>query len=210
MIASLTGELFQVEDDRILLKAGAFVYELLVPAADVQELAGQIGEEITLYTLFYIEGDSSGGNMVPRLIGFMRKEDKKFFSLFTTVKGIGPKTALKAFTVPTGLIASAIEGKDSRTLTQLKGIGKRTAELIIAELSGKVGAFTGVAAARPSVSVVHNSEDEEAIGVLVSPQMGLRRAEAEMLLNRVKRELPALKSAEELVPEMLKLYAQRR
>jgi Holliday junction DNA helicase RuvA len=201
MIASLTGELFQVEDDRILLKAGAFVYELLVPAADVQELAGQIGEEITLYTLFYIEGDSSGGNMVPRLIGFMRKEDKKFFSLFTTVKGIGPKTALKAFTVPTGLIASAIEGKDSRTLTQLKGIGKRTA---------KVGAFTGVAAARPSVSVVHNSEDEEAIGVLVSPQMGLRRAEAEMLLNRVKRELPALKSAEELVPEMLKLYAQRR
>ncbi|HEY1684165.1 MAG TPA: Holliday junction branch migration protein RuvA [Tepidisphaeraceae bacterium] len=210
MIASLSGELFSVEEDRILLKAGAMVYELLVPAADVQELSGRVGEEITLHTLFYIEGDSSGGNMAPRLIGFVRKEDKKFFLLFTTVKGIGPKTALKAFTVPTGLIAAAIEGKDSRTLTQLKGVGKRTAELIIAELSGKVGAFVGIETPKPRTTMQHSSEDEEAIGVMVSPQMGLRRAEAEMLLNRVKRETPKLVKAEELVPEMLKLYAQRR
>ena len=209
MIASLAGELFSVEEDRVLVKAGALIYELLVPAADVQELAGRLGEEITLHTIFYIEGDASGGNLSPRLIGFLRKEDKKFFTLFTTVKGIGPKTALKALTVPIGLIAAAIENRDSRTLTQLKGIGKRTAELIIAELSGKAAAFAGASAPRPTTVSIHTSEDEEAIAVLTSPQMGLRRAEAEMLLNRVKRDQPGIRSAEKLVPEMLKLYGQR-
>ena len=53
------------------------------------------------------------------------------------------------------------------------------------------------------------SEDEAAIGVLTSPQMGLRRAEAEALLNRAKQSKPAAAKAEELVPEMLRLHAQR-
>ena len=47
------------------------------------------------------------GNQGSQLIGFLRPEDRKFFNLFTTVKGIGPKTALKALTVPVGEIAVA-------------------------------------------------------------------------------------------------------
>ena len=40
------------------------------------------------HTIFYIEGDASGGNLEPRLIGFLRPQDKAFFQLFITVKGI--------------------------------------------------------------------------------------------------------------------------
>src|SRR6185436_16500122 len=141
MIASVTGELTHVDDDRLHLRIGAIVYELLVPAADINILQAGVGEEMTFHTLMYLQGDASGGNIEPRLIGFLRREDKKFFEKFITVKGIGPKKALKALALPVGEIAQAIESKDARFLCELPEIGKRTAEQIIAELSGKVEAF---------------------------------------------------------------------
>src|SRR5215210_5074477 len=110
--------------------------------------------------MFYLQGDSGGGNIEPRLIGFLRPEDKRFFEKFITVKGIGPKTALRALTVPVGEIAQAIESKETRFLVGLDGIGKRTAELIVAELSGKVKDFaTGYGGL--TVAPVRNRWSEE-------------------------------------------------
>src|SRR5512132_938779 len=111
MIHALAGQLLDVHDDPAAahLQAGAMVFEILVPAADVESLRAQIGSEITFHTIFYLEGSAGGGNLDPRLIGFQSAEDKQFFELFTTVKGIGPKTALRALSVPAGEIAQAIE-----------------------------------------------------------------------------------------------------
>src|SRR5213075_1642701 len=130
MISAITGELRRVEEDRISLQCGPILYELLVPAADVTELQVNLGEQVTFHTILYLEGDAARGNLEPRLIGFLSKEEKQFFNLFTTVKGIGPKTALRALTVPAAEIAQAIESLDNRFLVKLNGIGKRTAELI--------------------------------------------------------------------------------
>src|SRR5256885_1668228 len=138
MIASLTGELRRVDEDRVHLKCGPILYELLVPAADMTELQASLGEELTFHTIFYLAGDPTRGGLEPTLIGFLRADDKKFFELFTTVKGIGPKRALRALAVSVGQIAGAIEGKDTRFLVQLPEIGKRTAEQIVAELAGKL------------------------------------------------------------------------
>jgi Holliday junction DNA helicase RuvA len=74
---------------------------------------------MTFHTLLYLQGDANGGNLEPRLIGFLRREDKKFFEKFITVKGIGPKKALKALAVPVGEIAHAIESKDAKFLVEL-------------------------------------------------------------------------------------------
>src|SRR3954470_8740603 len=145
MISALIGDLRRVEEDRVHLKVGPVLYELLVPASDVTELQASLGEELTFHTIFYLQGDASGGSLEPRLIGFLRADDKRFFEKFITVKGIGPKTALRAFTVPVGEIAQAIESKDARFLVLLDGVGKRTAELIIAELAGKVAEFATAA-----------------------------------------------------------------
>src|SRR5207302_1585582 len=141
MISALTGELFRVDEDRVQLKVGPMLYEQLVPAADVPLLQAGVGEQITFHTIFYLEGDASGGNLEPRLIGFLRPEDKAFFQLFITVKGIGPKKALRALVLPVGEIAQAIESKDAKFLVELPQIGKRMAELIVAELAGKVEDF---------------------------------------------------------------------
>lgn len=206
MISAITGELRRVDEEHAHIQSGAILYEMLVPAIDVPELQSRIGEELTFHTMFYLQGD--GNSFEPQLIGFLRADDRRFFQQFITVKGIGPKTALRALTVPVGQIAGAIESKDARTLTQLKGIGKRTAELIVAELSGKVGAFAGTVERSSAPRIIRlNDEDEAAIAVLVSPQMGLRRPDAERLLLRVKDGNPKLEKAEQLVPEMLKLHS---
>ena len=73
---------------------------------------------------------------------------------FTTVKGIGVRTALRALTAPVGQIADAIERKDTRFLVGLQGIGKRTAELIIAELGGNVKQFVIACKRGPAEAVI--------------------------------------------------------
>jgi Holliday junction resolvasome RuvABC DNA-binding subunit len=194
----------------VQVQAGPVVLEVLVPASDVTELQANLGEELTFHTLFYLQGDTSGGSIDPRLIGFLRADDKRFFEKLITVKGIGSRTALRALHVPVAEIAHAIESKDARALARLPGIGKLSADRIIADLSGKVAAFMGVSVPEVAKGARLNEEDELAIAAMVSPQMGLRRADAEALLGRAKQSNANLKTADELVPEMLRLHAVRQ
>ena len=212
MISALTGELRRVDDDRVHLKVGAMLFELLVPAVDVTELQASLGEELTFHTLLYLQGDASGGNIEPRLIGFLRADDKRFFEKFITVKGLGPKTALRALTVQVGEIAQAIESKDARFLVQLDGIGKRTAELIVAELAGKVQEFASPMTATvrgPSQSArsPRSPIEEDAIAALM--QLGERRTDAEHLLDRAKHANPKANETQVLVREMLRMRTVR-
>ena len=210
MIASLTGELRRVDEDRIHLKCGLILYELLVPAADMTELQASLGEELTFHTIFYLAGDPTRGGLEPTLIGFLRAEDKKFFELFTTVKGIGPKRALRALAVSVGQIAGAIEGKDTRFLIQLPEIGKRTAEQIVAELAGKLKTFAaiGMTEGKPGVTASRrNAVEEDAIAGLMA--LGERRPDAENLLERAKQSNPSLKTTDQLLREMLRMRTVR-
>jgi Holliday junction DNA helicase RuvA len=211
MIASLSGTLTHVDDDRIHLQVGPILYELLVPAADLNLLQAGVGEEMTFHTLLYLQGDANGGNLEPRLIGFLRREDKKFFEKFITVKGIGPKKALKALALPVGEIAHAIESKDARFLVELPEIGKRTAETIIAELSGKVKEF---ASAIPETSAAtslaggrRTPVEEDAIQALIA--LGERRIDAEHLLERAKQLAPNARTTNDLLREMLRMRTTR-
>jgi Holliday junction DNA helicase RuvA len=209
MISALTGELRRVDEDRVHLKCGPILYELLVPAADLTELQASLGEEITFHTIFYLEGDAARGNLEPRLIGFLRAEDRKFFDLFTTVKGIGPKTALRALSSPVGEIAQAIESKDSRYLVGLQGVGKRTAELIVAELSGKMKNFATGYGEKPGVVAGSHRVPVEEDAIQGLMQLGERRVDAERLLERVRQTHPDLKTTTTLLQEMLRLRTAR-
>ena len=209
MISALTGILHQVEEDRVQLRVGAMLFEALVPASDVPLLQAGTGEEMTFHTILYLEGDASGGNMEPRLIGFLRPEDKQFFQKFITVKGIGPKKALRALVYPAGEIAQAIEAKDSRFLVGLPQIGKRMAEQIVAELAGKVAEFaTPYEGGRPSISGAARSNiEEDAISALMA--LGERRADAEHLLDKARQHNSNLKTTNDLVREMLRMRMVR-
>ncbi len=199
MISALTGELRRIDEDRVQMQVGNMQLELLVPRADLVGLAVSIGEQVTFHTIFDLEGDATRGSLSPRLIGFLRPEDKQFFELFITVKGIGPKKALRALSVPVNQIARAIESRNPSELSRLEGIGRRMAEQIVAELSGKVEAFT---AGGPGGSSRPPS-DEEAI--LVCVQLGLARSDAERLLEKVKQINPEMTTAAAMSRQMLRM-----
>jgi Holliday junction DNA helicase RuvA len=209
MISAITGRLRSVDEVSAQLEVGPMTYDVLLSASDARNLADLIGQSVTFHTLMYLEGDPNRGNLEPRMIGFVTPRDKKFFELFTTVNGIGPKKALKALTVPIADVARAIEMGNTRFLVDLPQIGKRLAEQIIATLSGKLSAFIDGTVSRAAAPSRRSTEDETAIALLSSPQMGLRRIEAEALLDRVKQAAPQLKTAEQLVPEMLRLHSNR-
>src|SRR6476660_3726519 len=141
MIVKLSGKLDYVGSDCVHVTLGDLTHELMVPSADIPFLQTKVGQAVTFFTVEYIEGNASLGQLAPKMLGFLRHEDREFFDLFTTVKGIGTRKALKALAIPTSQIAAAIALKDTRKLTSLPQIGKRAAEQIVAELHGKVDRF---------------------------------------------------------------------
>jgi holliday junction DNA helicase RuvA len=212
MISALTGEVRRVDDDRLHLQVGPMLIEMLVPASDLLRLRETIGQEMTFHTLLYFEGDAAGGGgLEPRLVGFLRAEDKRFFEKFITVKGIGPKKALKALVHPAGEVAQAIESKDTRFLVGLPQIGKRMAELIVAELAGKVAEFAAAAVGGSMSAALGGRSrpaiEEDAIATLI--ELGERRADAEHLLERARQSNGNLKTTELLVREMLRMRSVR-
>lgn len=213
MISALTGELRRVDPDRLHLQVGPILIEMLIPASDVPLLGAAVGQEMTFHTILYFEGDAGGGGgLEPRLVGFLRVDDKRFFEKFITVKGIGPKKALKALVHPAGQVAQAIESKDTRFLVGLPQIGKRMAELIVAELSGKVAEFAVAAVGGKMNGAAIGAGgrapfEEDAISVLM--ELGERRADAEHLLERARQANPNVKSTDALVREMLRMRTVR-
>ncbi|MGA3065508.1 MAG: Holliday junction branch migration protein RuvA [Tepidisphaeraceae bacterium] len=208
MICAITGELRRVEPDRVHLASGPVLYEILVPAFDLTELHASLGETVTLQTIFDLEGDATRGGLAPRLIGFLRLHDKKFFQLFVTVKGIGPKRALRSLVQPVGQIAAAIEAKNARFLQELPEIGKRTAEQIIAELAGKLAEFAlEQTAGSPPLRADRSPTEQDAIEAVMA--LGIPRPEAERLLERARQTDPTLKTADAVLREMLRLRTVR-
>ena len=206
MISRIEGVLIELEDGRAHLRCGGLVYEVLVPAADQGALVLQLGNAIELHTLHVLEGSSQGSSFRPRLIGFATAGDRAFFELFTTVKGIGPRKALRVMEVPPARIARAISEQDLVLLKSLPEVGKRTAESIVVELKDKVDGFIDESASpnqgtRPTEAIAEFVE--EAIAVLL--QLGEPRVHAEELIERVTRADPTIDTADLLVTGALRL-----
>ena len=207
MIARITGTVQHVADGAALMDAGGGLwYEVLVPACDAERLGRLIGQTVVLHTIHYVEGDPAHGVQTPRLIGFPAESDREFFRLFTKVKGIGVRRALRALVRPVAEVAAAIQNKDARFLVALPEIGRRTAEQIIAELHGKVDEFAGAAA--PTRVAEMPEAAAEAMAVLV--QLGERRADAAALIDRALAVAPELDSPEAIIQQVYRLKAGAR
>jgi holliday junction DNA helicase RuvA len=141
LITKITGQLAELHDDELILKVGAFEYQVLIPEFTRRQLQGRLGEEISLHTVEYLEGNSMQGRMIPRLIGFLSEVEREFFDLFCSVDGVGARKALRAMVRPVKEVATAIEEQDTKALSALPGVGPATAERIIAKLRRKVPKF---------------------------------------------------------------------
>jgi holliday junction DNA helicase RuvA len=204
MIARISGRLEEVRGPAAVVDVGSGLwYEVLVPACDTERLRRRVGQDVVLHTLHYLEGDLSRGAAIPRLLGFLSEQDRRFFQVFTTVKGVGARKALRALARPVAEVAAAIQARDAKLLITLPEIGRRTADTIIAELNGKVDEFAGEIPAESAEAL--SGPAEEAVAVLV--QLGERRADALALVERVLAVAPDLATPEEIIQQVYKLKA---
>ena len=192
MIARLEGVLEHLLDGAALVRCdGGLTYEVHLPAYAAARLGGSIGQAIALHTLYFIEGSAQGTTMTPRLAGFLSTDDRRFFELFTTCKGIGNRRALRSMTLDTAQIAAAIADRDVSILQSLPEIGKRTAETVIATLRGKVDAF---------LSADAYGGDSNAGGA-PTPRSGMAREVLEVLLQLGENRIQSMKWIDEALRE---------
>jgi Holliday junction DNA helicase RuvA len=202
MIARIEGKLIKLESETALVQVGDVSYEVMLPGYCISALSDRIGSEIVLCTMEYLEGSPGGGNMIPRMVGFLNSGERDFFTKFIGVKGIGIKKGLKALSMPIGTIASAIEDGDDKMLMSLPAVGKRMAQQIIAELKGKMKDFAFVSAERKEQAVFKPFQ-AETLEILIA--WGEKRSEAMELIELACKRHPQVKSAEELVPIVYRL-----
>lgn len=203
MISRITGNLIHLREDRATVEHNGIAYDLLIPSGIVHRLRGLRGKRVTFHTFHYLEGGVGGSNAIPRLAGFLNDIDREFFEKLITVQGMGIRVALKALSAPVQSIARAIESKDVAALISLPGIGRRTAEKIIAELNGKLAKFALI---RPDEAMPAPEEEpdfkDEVLDVLL--QLGYGTGEADILLRRALASGVKAETAEELIREIFK------
>jgi Holliday junction DNA helicase RuvA len=201
MIRYIEGKLLKKEEDRIVVLAHGVGYEVLLPAIVRQTFnpkkAGEDGEVVKLYIYYH----QTERQPKPLLIGFNYEPEKEFFEKFIKVEDIGPPSAVKALVLPVPQIARAIEERDSKTLERLRGIGKRTADKIIATLQGKVGKFALMREDQIFAEEEVIDFKKQVEEVLVK-DLGHKVSEAQRLTKEAMLRNPGIATPEELFEEV--------
>jgi Holliday junction DNA helicase RuvA len=190
MIARIRGEVVERGPGRLVVDVGGVGYELLVPA----RVAEGAREQVTLAVHTAVREDAI------TLFGFASAEEKHLFEQLLGVSGIGPRLGLACVSgLDPDAFARAVNAGDVRTLSQISGVGKKTAERIVLELKGKVtGGAAGVAAA----PVARAADDALPLALA---QLGYKRTEIDLALAH----LAEAGKATAPLPERIQLSLKR-
>jgi holliday junction DNA helicase RuvA len=198
VITKITGELLRVADDAVILRIGSFEYEALIPEFVRRRLQLEIGREVSLHTIDYLEGNPMQGRLTPRLIGFLSEVEQEFFELICSVDGVGVRKALRAMVRPVREVAAAIEDQDAKSLAGLPGIGPAMAERMIAKLRRKMPKFALlVAREEPLASPGETDVVREGFDALRT--LGHSEADARRLIDKALEGKKKFKDVSELL-----------
>lgn len=180
MIGYLRGVLVRKEPPALLLEVGGVGYELEAPMTTFYELPA-IGETVALHTHLVVRED------VHLLFGFARESQRRQFRALLKVNGIGPRVALA---VLSGLnesdLAHCVAEEDVARLTQVPGIGRKTAERLIVELRDRLSHEPAAMPSAASVASDVRDPVAEAVSALIA--LGYRPPEASRAVRGVSRE----------------------
>ncbi len=207
MIGYMEGTVLRTAEEGILMLVGGVGYEILLPLFVLEKMKKRSPAERVSLFIYYNQTERQPR---PVLIGFESELEKAFFQLFISVDAIGPLKAVKALDRPVADIALAIENRDEKLLATLKGIGKRTAQKIIAALHGKVTMFVapgaGEAATGTPVTEKGGMTDQVAaqvVDVLVH-QLGYAAPIARKMVNTAIAGNPDMTTPEELFDAVIR------
>lgn len=205
MITNIRGTLVELNLSEAIISAGAFDYQVFIPEFVRRQLQPLIGQEVSLKTIQYIEGNPQKGRLTPRLIGFMSHAEREFFELVCSVDGVGVKKTLRAMVRPVKEVATAIEEKDIKQLTTLPGIGPAVAERIVAKLRRKMTKFALIVAKEFPADEAGTDVFGEAYEALLS--LGYTANEAREKVETIAADGKKIASIEDFLTA---LYQQER
>jgi Holliday junction DNA helicase RuvA len=208
MITQISGTIRRVLEDEVRLEVGAFEYQVLVPEFIRRQLQTRVGQEVSLHTSEYLDGNPMQGRMVPRLIGFLQEAEQEFFELVCSVDKVGTRKAIKALVRPVREIADAIQRQDAKWLTTLPGIGPATAEQMIATLRRKVTKFALMPAPGPAAAAAAGATDSNVVEDAYQALLGVGHNPSEAR-NRLDKVLTGGRTFGSVEDILLEVYKQR-
>ena len=176
MIATLRGEISQIEDNALIVEVGGVGYRVFVPAP----LRGgaKAGETIFLFTHLVVREDAF------LLYGFESQGDRELFNILLGVDGVGPKVAMSVLSTMTiDAIQRAVFGDEPDVLSRVPGVGKKTAQKIALHLKDKLKPGDGF-----SKLAAMSDADAEVLAALTA--LGYSVVEAQAAIQSIPKDSP--------------------
>jgi Holliday junction DNA helicase RuvA len=200
MFSRIEGILREKNQGTVLVETSGLSYTIMLPGCVADKLDTiNVGDPIKLEIFSYLQIDGNRGEAM--FVGFTNAIEREFFEALLTVASVGPKTAVKAFSLPMAQIARFIDAGDQAALRRLPGIGGQKAKDIIAKLQGKVARF-GLIQGEPAASKPEVTPDFVAEAVEVLLQLQYRRGEAEKMAREALAQNGTISTAEQLLTEI--------
>jgi Holliday junction DNA helicase RuvA len=198
MITFLHGKLVEALPTQVVVDVNGVGYEALIPLSSFDKLPPP-GQDVKLLTQLVIREDAH------TLYGFVTVAERDLFRLLVNhVSGIGPKTALNILSgMNLVTFRGAVAGGDVKSLSQISGVGKKTAERIIVELRDKIGAAGAweAASARRALSQDDQTTNDAVLALMA---LGFKQTDAHDAVRAAQTMLGAKATVEELVRACLK------
>ncbi len=172
MIGRIQGILIANTPPRLIVDCHGVGYEIDVPMSTLYQMPA-IGQQVTLLTHFVVREDAQ------QLFGFATDSEREAFRALIKISGIGARTALSLLSgMSVEELAQAVTLQESARLTKVPGIGKKTAERLLLELKGKIGADIGLS------NQAHQTDNQlEILQALTA--LGYSDKEAQLALKQV-------------------------
>ena len=196
MIALLTGKLAYKSIDHLIVDVGGVGYRLRIPLSSFYSLPES--GEVRLHVHTHVKEDAI------HLFGFLTLEEKELFILLLSVSGVGPKLAVNILSnCPAADLRAALYHGDSKRLSAIPGIGKKTAERLILELQEKVKKLGDAGVMAHQTRATHSTSNviDDTLSALVN--LGYKEAQAKKALETL--ELAADTPVEEVLKRALKI-----
>ena len=207
MINYLNGFIRRLDetDSRVIIDVGGVGYEVVLPYFVMRSMLDE-GKTETDSLELEIYYHASERQPKPILVGFKKDSERSFFEKLLQVEDIGVNTAARALVFSISTIAKAIEDSDTSQLTRMPGIGKRTADKMVATLKGRVAEWAllkdegySTIPTNKGNTDIHN----EVIEVLIN--LGHKRTDAKEKVEKVLESNEQIKDAQEILREVFRI-----
>jgi Holliday junction DNA helicase RuvA len=195
VIARLEGRLAEKSPGAVVLDVGGVGYDVRVPLSTFFELPDE-GKTVRLRIHTYVREAAFV------LYGFLAEQERAAFELLLGANGVGPRLALAILSgLPVPRLAAAVKHNDVHALVAIPGVGRKTAERILIELTDKIDRLR-------DVEPVEEADDAEAGAVSALVNLGYARAQAEGAVRAALERIVEPAGLEELIREALRAGAR--